>query len=94
MGSFSDLEKQPYADWKKIAWRFVRVFVSAFMVTGAVVLINTGADALQSWESFKNLLVYPFLLSGSVAGINALGKLLREVFGADSKDSLVDKLPF
>lgn len=94
MGSFSDLEKLPYAEWKKVAWRFGRVFVSAFLVTGSLVLINTGVEALASWENFKNLLIYPFALSGAVAGINALGKLIREIFGSDKQDSLVDKIPF
>lgn len=93
MGSFNDLGKL-YPEWKKVAWRFFRVFISAFMVTGSVVLINAGAEALQSWESFRNLLVYPFLLAGGVAGINALGKLLRDIFGSADQTSLVDKLPF
>lgn len=85
---------QLYPEWKKVAWRFLRVFISAFFVTGSVVLINTGAEAFASWENFKTLLAYPFLLSGLVAGVNAVGKLLRDIFGSEDKTSLVDKLPF
>lgn len=83
-----------YPEWRKVAWRFTRIFISAFLVTGSVVLINVGAEAFTSWENFKNLLAYPFLLSGVVAGINAIGKLIRDIFGSDDKNTLVDKLPF
>lgn len=83
-----------YPEWKKIIWRFLRVFISAFLVTGSLVLVNVGEDAFRSWGNFKNLLAYPFLLSGLVAGVNAIGKLIRTTFGSENKESLVDKLPF
>lgn len=82
-----------YPEWKKVVWRFVRVFASAFLLTGSLVLINAQQEMLTSWERFLNGLVFPFLVSGGIAGINAVGKLLRTVFGSEDKDSLVDKLP-
>lgn len=83
-----------YPEWKKVAWRFLRVFVSAFLFAGGLVLLNAQPDSLTSWSKFFNTLVLPFLLAGGVAGINALGKLLRDLFGSDDKTSPVDKLPF
>ena len=83
-----------YPEWKKVLWRFGRIFLSAFLFTGALVLINTQPEALTSWDKFFNMLVLPFLLSGGIAGINAVGKLLRDTFGSEDKNSLVDKLPF
>jgi len=83
-----------YPEWKKVAWRFLRVFISAFLFTGSMVLINAKPEVLSSWSNFLNTLVLPFLLAGGVAGINAVGKLLRDLFGTDDKTGLVDKLPF
>ncbi|MBT6401288.1 hypothetical protein HOK10_01700 [candidate division WWE3 bacterium] len=83
-----------YPEWKKVLWRFGRIFLSAFLFTGSLVLINTQPEALTSWDKFFNMLVLPFLLSGGIAGINAVGKLLRDTFGSEDKNSLVDKLPF
>jgi hypothetical protein len=83
-----------YPEWKKVLWRFGRIFLSSFLFTGSLVLINAQPEALISGEKFLNTLVLPFFLSGGIAGINAVGKLLREMFGSEDKDSLVDKLPF
>ncbi len=93
MGSFNDIGKV-YPEWKKDAWQLLRTFVSAFLVGGSLILINTGAEAFQSWANFLNLLVYPFLIAGLVAAVNAVGKLIRKLFGSEDKTSLVDKLPF
>lgn len=83
-----------YPEWKKDAWQLLRTFISAFLVGGSLILINTGATAFQSWANFLNLLVYPFLIAGAVAAVNAVGKLLRNLFGSEDKTSLIDKLPF
>lgn len=83
-----------YPAIKKVAWRFIRVFISAFLATGSIILANVGMEAVSSWQNFKELLIIPFILGGLIAGINALGKLLREMFGSENKDSVVDKLPF
>ncbi len=83
-----------YPEWKKVAWRFLRVFISAFLFTGSMVFINARPEMLSSWNNFLNTLVLPFLLAGGVAGINAVGKLLRDLFGTEDKTGLVDKLPF
>lgn len=83
-----------YPEWKKVTWRFVRIFISAFLFTGSLILINAGTESLSSWDNFLNSLVLPFLISGGIAGINAVGKLLRDLFGSEVKDGLVDKIPF
>ncbi|MBP9781062.1 hypothetical protein KBC89_00210 [Candidatus Woesebacteria bacterium] len=83
-----------YPEWKKVAWRFLRVFVSAFLFTGSMVLINARPEMLSNWSNFLNTLVLPFLLAGGVAGLNAVGKLLRDLFGTEDQTGLVDKLPF
>lgn len=86
--------KNLYPEWKKVAWRFIRVFVSSFLFTGSMVLVNAQPEALTSWSNFLNTLALPFLLSGGIAGINAVGKLLRDTFGSEYQDSFIDKLPF
>lgn len=68
-----------YPEWKKVLWRFGRIFLSAFLFTGSLVLVNAQPESLTSWDRFLNTLVLPFLLSGGIAGINAVGKLLRDV---------------
>jgi hypothetical protein len=83
-----------YPEWKKVAWRFLRVFVSAFLFTGSMVLINARPEMLSNWSNFLNTLVLPFLLAGGVAGLNAVGKLLRDLLGTEDQTGLVDKLPF
>ena len=83
-----------YPEWKKVVWRFVRVFVSSFLFTGSMVLVNAQPESLASWSNFLNTLALPFLLSGGIAGINAVGKLLRDTFGSEYQDSFIDKLPF
>jgi len=92
MGSYKDLGKTQYPEWKKIAWRFGRVFISAFLVAGAPVLIGATTEVFASWENFKSLLAYPFLFSGLTAGVVAIGKTLRVVFGSEDQNSLIDKL--
>lgn len=83
-----------YPEWKKVLWRFGRIFISSFLFTGSLVLVNAQPEALTSWDRFLNTLVLPFILSGGIAGINAVGKLLRDTFGSEDKNSAVDKLPF
>lgn len=83
-----------YPEWKKVIWRFVRIFISSFLFTGSLVLVNAQPESLASWNSFLNTLVVPFAVSGGIAGLNAVGKLLRDVFGSEDKDSLIDKLIF
>ncbi|HCE31002.1 MAG: hypothetical protein UT54_C0003G0024 [Candidatus Daviesbacteria bacterium GW2011_GWB1_39_5] len=83
-----------YPEWKKVAWRFIRVFISAFLFTGSLVLMNAQPESLTNEDKFLNTLIMPFFLSGAIAGINAVGKLLRDLLGSKGKDGLVDKLPF
>lgn len=83
-----------YPEWKKVVWRFIRVFISAFLVSGSVVLANATPETLSTWDNFRNMLVFPFLLAGGIAGINAVGKLIRDLFGNEAKNSVIDKLLF
>jgi len=87
-------KKLGYPLWKRVAWRGLRTFVSAFLVSGSMVLISAKESAFACWQNFLGTLVYPFVLAGLAAGTNALGKYLREVFGSAKQDSKVDKLPF
>jgi len=88
------LSQTEYPKWKVIAWRGLRTFVSAFLISGSMVLISAKESAFTCWQNFLTILVYPFVLAGLVAGVNAFGKYLREVFGNPNQDSPVDKLPF
>jgi hypothetical protein len=82
----------PYPHWKKIVWRFVRVFIASFIAGGSVVLTAASEVAFTSFENFLRILVVPFCLAGATAGINSLGKLARDYFGSEDKDSFVDKI--
>ncbi len=98
-------EKIEYPVWKLVAWRYLRVFVSSFIVTfGGVLAAFDGAELLgdatiinigQFLKTLWALAIYPGIIAGATAGISAIGKLFRERFG-DKRDysSLIDKLPF
>jgi len=88
---------------KKVAWRFLRVFLSAFLVTFGTVLAGLdGGQIIQDgikigFVAFLKALwavaLYPAILSAIIAGVNALGKAIREYFGDDKYQSKVHKLP-
>lgn len=76
-----------YPAWKKVVWRFVRVFVASFLVQ-----VGTGLINLESWDAVKGL-----LLSALSASVVALGKAIREWFKEDHKElyeNVVKKLIF
>ena len=94
---------EPYASWKKVAWRFGRVFISAFVVTLAAALAEFDGSKLVA-EGMQNgfwafltalwgVVFYPAVLSAIVAAISALGKAVREYFGDAEYKSKVHKLP-
>lgn len=70
--------KTEYEKWKLVAWRFGRVFLSAFIIELAVVL-----PTIQTYDvqSLYRLLLIPCL----IAGLSALGKALREYTDKFSK---------
>lgn len=92
-----------YPAWKKVAWRFGRVFVSAFIVTFAAFLAEfDGAKIIQvgmknGFYAFLTALwgvvLYPAVLAAITASISALGKAVREYFGDAGYKSKVHKLP-
>lgn len=93
-----------YPTWKKIAWRFSRAFLSAFIVTFASFLVAfDGAEIISDGlklgfsgfiRSLWAVVFYPAILSALVAGIQAVGKALREHFGDEDYKSPVHKIVF
>ena len=73
-----------YAKWKLVAWRFGRVFLSAFLVT-----LSVTVQDLQNWESLWPLVLYPAV----IAGVSALFKALRETYGNEDFTKIIYKLP-
>jgi hypothetical protein len=60
-----------YPEWKIVAWRFARVFVSVFLVQ-----LGTGLVSIENPAEIWKALILP-ALSGA---ITALGKALRDNF--------------
>lgn len=94
-----------YPIWKKVAWRYLRVFISAFLAGfGGVLALVDGTkmlgqaadiSILEFLKSLWSVAVYPALLAGWTAGISAIGKLIREKLGdKENYDSIYDKMPF
>lgn len=77
-------KKPDYAKWKLVAWRFGRVFLSAFLVSLSLTIKD-----LQNLDSFWPIVLYPAI----IAGISALFKALREAYGRGDFDSFIHKLP-
>lgn len=73
-----------YAKWKKVAWRFGRVFIGAALVSLAA-----------NWGSVESVAdVWPlFVLPALIAGVNALFKAVREYLASGNYRSLLHKLP-
>ena len=71
-----------YPTWKKVAWRYARVFISVFLVTFALEFSVYGEP---TWTGLRAL-----LLSAIVASVSATGKYMREQ--SDDFDSLVHKV--
>ena len=91
-----------YANWKKVVWRFGRVFIGAFIVnfSSFMIMVN-GMEIIKdglavSFSMFAKslwlLFIYPGILSGIIGGIAAVGKLFRDRWGTDDKTSAVDKI--
>lgn len=72
--------KEQYAEWKKLAWRFGRVFFATFFV-----ILGSGITNVNDEGALKALLV-----SAASGGISALFKYLRE---GKEYDQLIHKLP-
>ena len=85
-------EKNTYPPWKKIAWRFTRVFVAALLVGGTATLSEVGPDDLSSMGSVWSTLVIPFWSAGLIAAFSALAKALREILGNTEKDNFIHKI--
>jgi len=64
-------KKAVYPQWKKVAWRAFRVFMSGVLATVALMLVSV--DGMED--------VKPLLIAALTAGIAALGKWIREEKG-------------
>lgn len=81
MGGLKDIGKN-YATWKKVTWRYGRVFLAAFLsVISIDVLLFGSANAVETMAK-----------AGVIAGVSSLFKYLRESVGPDY-DRVVHKLP-
>lgn len=77
---------EDYSRIKVIAWRFGRVFVSAFLIEAAIYLPQI--------ETLDLNIIYKLLIIPSlIAGLNALGKAIREFKGSEDYTKLVNKIP-
>lgn len=91
-----------YANWKKVVWRFGRVFIGAFIVNfSSFMLMVNGMEIIRDglaisfgmfMKSLWLLFIYPGILSGIIAGIAAVGKFVRDKWGTEDKTSVIDKL--
>lgn len=72
-----------YPAWKKIAWRFLRVFVAAVLIQFA-----TDLAAIASFED----LTQKVLVSALTAGISALGKAVREWLASDDYKASIHRI--
>lgn len=84
-----------YPEWKVTLWRGLRGAVATVIATAGLALQETvtGVNIINvdfsSLEAIMKTLTVPF-----VAGfLIALGKGLRDAFGAKDQKSLIDKLP-
>lgn len=74
-----------YSQWKRIAWRYSRVFVGAFLVVAA-----TSWEQVQEPQDILKVAVIP----AAIAGVAAVGKALRTWLAEGNFQSLIHKLPF
>lgn len=75
-----------YPKWKVVTWRFVRVFIASFVVVFSQYLINL--QGLPTLEGIGKVAIIPAF----IAGINALGKALREYF--ENGEEVMKNIPF
>ena len=76
-----------YPEWKKVAWRFLRTAIAGGASTVIAVSVVLRPD-LSNIQEYGYAIVAAF-----IAGfIGALGKIIRNVWGEETKDSIVDKI--
>jgi len=76
-----EVKENVYPKWKKVIWRLGRVFFVAFL--GAIPAVKP--NDLRGW-------FLTALAAGIAAGLEAIGKTLREIAG-DNYESILYKLP-
>lgn len=92
---------QNYSVYKKLVWRFVRVFIGSFIVTFGAVLkmfdpgeLEKVMDGATFFSAVLALAIYPAILAGLIAGVETVGKALREFLAEGDYKHLIHKLPF
>lgn len=80
-------DAKEYPGWKILAWRFLRSAIAGGCSTLIAVSIVLRPD-------LTNIKEYGFaLLSAFIAGfIAALGKVIRDVWGNNTKTNVIDKI--
>jgi hypothetical protein len=78
---FPKLSDETVSKIQSMVWRFVRVFLSSFLVSAAVLMTNVTKEDLANFD--KWLLVV--ITAGLIGGISALGKFIRDEFPSISK---------
>ena len=73
-----------YPAWKKAVWRFLRVFIAAFLTT----LVLSLKD-IENLDNIWMIALYPAI----IAGISALAKFAREQIASGDYTKAIHKLP-
>jgi hypothetical protein len=68
-------------------WRFVRVFLSSFLVSASLLMVNVTQDDLLNWKRWAAAVI----VAGMTGAVSAVGKFIRDEFGTG--DNAVSKLP-
>lgn len=80
-------DAQNYPKWKIVAWRFLRSAVAggASSVVAVSIILKPDLSNINDYL----FAIFAAFLSGFVA---ALGKVVRDNWGRETKDGLVDKI--
>lgn len=73
-----------YPAYKKVAWRFGRLFLASFLVLAGPQIASVG-----SLDDVLPLVITPAL----IGAVGAVGKALREEWGNGDYTAFVNKLP-
>jgi len=77
-------KKEEYSLWKKLAWRFSRVFLAALFAN-----LGLNLEKVSGWDNVWPLLLLPALS----AAVVSLSKFARDQWGSADKSTLLHKLP-
>ena len=75
-----------YPLWKKVAWRYGRAFVATF-------LASLSTQILMFQEDLTLTALRSAIFASFAAGLQALSKVVRDVYGDKKYSSPVHKMP-